>query len=246
MFDQTFVNTHAYARRPWTVAASLTLQTGLVALAIIVPVLHPDLLRPTFLEMPVYLPMRVTPPPPVPVITEAQRGGPITAPRRFDERFLVVPTRVPVHAGSFADDAPDLPFTGSAAGSQLAGIPGGVALPDQTPALPERPVAQVKPIVPPAGPVRVSTGVQAALLTFGPKPVYPQLAKAARVQGTVRITAVIAADGGIKNLQVLGGPPLLVKAALDAVHQWRYRPTMLSGGAVEVITEIDVNFTLSQ
>jgi protein TonB len=94
--------------------------------------------------------------------------------------------------------------------------------------------------------MHVSTGVQSARLLFGPKPQYPQLAKAARVQGTVRITAVIASDGAIKNLQVINGPPLLIRAALDAVRQWRYQPTLLNGGAVEVITEIDVNFTLSQ
>jgi protein TonB len=88
--------------------------------------------------------------------------------------------------------------------------------------------------------------VQAAKLIFGPKPPYPPLAKAARVQGTVRIQAIIAPDGNIGSLQVIGGPPLLVLAAKDAVSRWRYRPTLLSGKAVEVITEIDVNFTLSQ
>ena len=66
------------------------------------------------------------------------------------------------------------------------------------------------------------------------------------MQGTVRITAIIGTDGTIRNLQLINGPPLLVKAALDAVKQWRYQATMLNGSPVEVITEIDVNFTLSQ
>jgi protein TonB len=94
--------------------------------------------------------------------------------------------------------------------------------------------------------LRVSTSVQAALLIFGPKPVYPPLAKAARVHGTVRLQAVIGVDGHIRNLCLTSGPPLLVKAALDAVQQWRYRPTVLNGSPVDVATEVDVNFTLTQ
>ncbi len=94
--------------------------------------------------------------------------------------------------------------------------------------------------------LRVSTSVQAALLIFGPKPVYPPLAKAVRVHGTVRLQAVIGLDGNIRDLRLTSGPPLLVKAALDAVQQWRYRPTVLNGSPVEVATEVDVNFTLTQ
>ena len=77
------------------------------------------------------------------------------------------------------------------------------------------------------------------------QPVYPALARQARVQGAVLLQAVISRQGTIENLQVLGGPPLLVKSALDAVRQWRYRPYILNGEAVEVETRITVNFTLS-
>ena len=97
----------------------------------------------------------------------------------------------------------------------------------------------------PSGPVVVSTGVQSAKLISGPRPPYPPLAKASRTQGTVRLEAIIAPDGSIKNLRSLSGPPLLIKAAMDAVQQWRYRPTLLNGNAVEVLTEIDVVFTLN-
>ena len=77
-------------------------------------------------------------------------------------------------------------------------------------------------------------------------PVYPPLAKQARIQGQVRFTAIIGKDGSIQNLQIVSGHPLLVPAAQDAVRQWLYRPTLLNGEPVEVITQIDVNFTLSQ
>ena len=75
---------------------------------------------------------------------------------------------------------------------------------------------------------------------------YPPLAKAARVQGTVKFEAKISKEGTIEDLKVVSGPPLLIQAALDAVKQWLYKPTLLNGEPVEVLTTIDVNFTLSQ
>ncbi len=100
----------------------------------------------------------------------------------------------------------------------------------------------------PQAPQRVWRGgvVEAARLIYGPKPEYPSLARRARIQGTVRLEALIATDGTIKGLKVISGHPLLVKAALEAVQQWRYQPTLLNGQPVEVETEIDVNFTLEQ
>ncbi len=94
--------------------------------------------------------------------------------------------------------------------------------------------------------MRVGGNVQQANLIRQPKPLYPPLAKAARVQGTVKFQATISKEGTIQNLQLLSGPPLLVQAAMQAVKQWVYKPTLLNGEPVEVITTIDVNFTLSQ
>jgi periplasmic protein TonB len=76
-------------------------------------------------------------------------------------------------------------------------------------------------------------------------PVYPPLAKQARVSGTVRLQGIISKEGTIQQLQVVSGHPLLVPAAIEAVKQWIYRPTLLNGEPVEVIAPIDVNFTLS-
>lgn len=73
---------------------------------------------------------------------------------------------------------------------------------------------------------------------------YPAVARAARVQGTVRFRAVIGTDGTIKSLTTLGGPLPLAQAAADAVKQWRYQPTVVDGRPVEVTTQIDVAFTL--
>ena len=78
----------------------------------------------------------------------------------------------------------------------------------------------------------------------GPRPVYPPLARQARVEGTVRLEAVISREGTIINLRAVSGHPLLIPAALAAVAQWVFRPTYLNDEPVEVATVIDVNFTL--
>ncbi|MEJ2378431.1 MAG: energy transducer TonB [Pseudolabrys sp.] len=100
----------------------------------------------------------------------------------------------------------------------------------------------------PQAPKRIWQGgvVEQARLIYGPKPDYPQLARMARIQGTVRLAALIATDGTIKDLKVISGHPLLIKAALAAVQQWRYQPTLLNGQPVEVETTIDVKFALGE
>jgi protein TonB len=76
------------------------------------------------------------------------------------------------------------------------------------------------------------------------QPQYPSIAIQARISGPVVLHALISRQGNIENLQVLSGPPLLVKAAMDAVRQWRYRPYALNGEPVEVDTQVTVNFVL--
>jgi protein TonB len=94
--------------------------------------------------------------------------------------------------------------------------------------------------------VRVGGQVDAAKLIFGPRPEYPPLAKMARIQGKVVLEAIISRDGTIQDLKVVSGHPLLVKSAREAVQRWRYQPTLLNGEPVEVITEVEVNFTLAE
>ena len=98
----------------------------------------------------------------------------------------------------------------------------------------------------PSGPLRVSGGVQMAKLVKKVIPEYPALAKTARLSGVVHLLGVIAKDGTIQNLQLISGHPILAGAALAAVRQWAYQPTLLNGRPVEVIAPIDVNFTLGQ
>jgi periplasmic protein TonB len=76
-------------------------------------------------------------------------------------------------------------------------------------------------------------------------PAYPPLARAARIEGTVVLQAMISKQGIIENLRVVTGHPMLVPAAIEAVRQWRYRPYVLNNAPVEVETQITVNFLLA-
>jgi protein TonB len=118
--------------------------------------------------------------------------------------------------------------------------------------LPE-PVSRISPpsvkqvLAPPAeAPIKVGGNLQAGKLLKKVTPIYPQMAAIAHVQGIVRLTALIRKDGTVQNLQLVSGPSLLGKAAMDAVKQWVYQPTVLNGEPVEVQTQIDVNFNLKQ
>ena len=93
--------------------------------------------------------------------------------------------------------------------------------------------------------VQVGSGVVGGLLISRVNPLYPPIARQARVQGAVVLKALIAKDGTITNLELISGHPMLAPAAIDAVKQWRYRPYLLNGEPVDVETQIQVNFTLS-
>jgi TonB family protein len=105
------------------------------------------------------------------------------------------------------------------------------------------------PVIPPAtdGTKRITIGgnVQQAKLVSQPRPVYPPLAKQARISGVVHLSALIGKEGNVVNLAVISGHPLLIPSALEAVQKWVYQKTLLNGEPVEVMTQIDVNYTLS-
>jgi protein TonB len=92
--------------------------------------------------------------------------------------------------------------------------------------------------------VNISAGVSQGLLLQKTTPVYPPIAKAARVSGTVVLQATISKTGSIEGLHVISGPAMLQQAALEAVKNWRYRPYLLNNEPVEVETTVNVIFTL--
>lgn len=93
--------------------------------------------------------------------------------------------------------------------------------------------------------LKVASDLQQAKLVSSSMPAYPVLAKRGRVEGTVRLTATIDKEGKVEKLETVSGHPILEQAAIEAVKKWRYRPTMLNGEPVEVVTTIDVVFKLS-
>jgi TonB family protein len=95
------------------------------------------------------------------------------------------------------------------------------------------------------GAQRVSSRVLAANLIQRVQPEYPEIAKAARVQGVVVFDVLIGTDGKVKQMGVNSGHPMLVDPAREAVVQWEYRPTLLNGQPIEVISQVEVNFTLN-
>jgi TonB family protein len=93
--------------------------------------------------------------------------------------------------------------------------------------------------------LQVAGAVQEANLLKKVAPAYPELARQARIQGVVVLNAVIGKDGTVQSLSLVSGHPLLAPAALEAVKQWVYKPTLLNGQPVDVATQINVNFTLA-
>ncbi len=157
---------------------------------------------------------------------------------------LVIPSAIErfIDEEVITDPAPFVAVPGGVPWGGRDGVPYGIATGTQS-ALPPPPVRAAK-----QKPAQIRQGgiVVAARAIHQPRPDYPPLARMARIQGVVRLEAVISTDGTIQNLKLISGPPLLVPAALEAVARWRYQPTLLNGEPVEVLTEIDVNFHLAE
>lgn len=245
MFDQ--IVGEKTARKPFAVAVSVSGQAVLLSLAILFPLVRPQvlstarltqfvpLLRPWGSSHPVQqkpAPMRVAPKPGLHV---------------FSDPVFRQPAAIPAQI-ALVDNAPRVDaLPGSAA---FAGSPDGVfgVLPAPVIPPPKAAPPETAPKPAPAVTPRLRIGgiVQAAKILRQASPIYPPLAKQARISGIVRLQALISREGTVESLQVLSGHPLLVPAALDAVRQWLYRPTLLNGDPVEVLTEIEVHFKLAE
>ena len=252
MFEQSLMDLASTDRkRPWTVGLSLLIQAGLLLVLIILPLVFTEALPKgqlmTFLSAP------PPPPPPPPPPAAAVPMKVVKMVREFEDGQLHAPKEIPKNIEMIKEEELPPPSSGGVgvvggvpggqAGGQLGGVIGGIV--SATPvAAPPPPPPPPKPETPKR--INVGGSVQAARAISRPQPVYPQLARQARISGTVRLEAVIDETGKITDLKVISGHPLLVQAALDAVKQWRYQPTILNNTAVQVATTIDVNFTLSQ
>ena len=150
------------------------------------------------------------------------------------------PNAAPIEAPKEIKPEAAVPSVGEGVpGGVEGGVPGGV-VGGVVGGLPEAP----PPPPPPAAPIRVGGNIKTPSKVKDVKPVYPPIAQSARVQGVVIIEATIGPDGRVKDAKVLRSIPLLDQAALDAVKQWVYSPTLLNGVPVPVIMTVTVNFTL--
>jgi len=234
-------------RRTFATTTSFIINCVAVGVMLIVPLLFTeDLPRAQLLTFLVAPPP--PPPPPPPAAEQVQRVVRQVQTDMLSTGQLRTPSRIPqkIQMIREEDAPPPIAATGGVVGGVPGGIPGGqvggviggiinatsslAAVPKFVPVVPQR--------------VRVSQGVTRGLLIQRIEPAYPTLARAARVQGDVVLSAIIDANGEITNLQLVSGHPMLVPAALAAVRQWRYKPYLLNGQPVEVETTITVIFTL--
>ena len=223
-------------RKGWAVATSAALQAACLLILIIIPLLYTEALPKIIYNSVLVAPAAPAPRPPV------QAGSPRARPagvRLLKGGVLIEPTRIPPTVGLI--DEPELPPEATAE-TGTAGIGSALDLFNVASDSP-KPVSP-PPTVPQRVPV--TSTIQAARLVSRVQPIYPPLARQSRIEGSVVLHAVINKDGEVSELQVLSGHPLLVNAALDAVRQWRYSPTLLSGQALEVETTITVTFVLAQ
>jgi protein TonB len=153
----------------------------------------------------------------------------------------VNPNAAPIEAPKEikAESSIDAGFEGGVTGGVEGGVAGGV-VGGVVGGLPEAP----PPPPPPTAPVRVGGNIRPPTKTRHVNPQYPPIAQSARVQGIVIIEATIGPNGRVQEAKVLRSIPLLDQAALDAVRQWEFTPTLLNGVPVPVIMTVTVQFTL--
>jgi protein TonB len=232
--DSTFASAHRiHSRSPRFAAGSLVLQTALLAVLVLIPYVYPNALPRKFLAVPLIAP----PPAPATPVAEPQHAASAAIHTELLSATLQAPRRIPNGIRTIIDKVPPGTIPGSAFGASSA--PGVLPLGLSTPP----PAQRVQPAKP-SGPLHVSSGVAAGQLLVPIQPQYPAIAREARIQGTVVVSALIGTDGRIASVRALSGPPMLVQAAVDAIRQARYRPWTLNGEPVEVETTINVVFSL--
>ena len=241
MFADSLLETSwAYrGRRSWTTLTSFGLQAVVVGVLLLIPLLTT-----------VRLPTSRTVSTPLGVFRRNPEVAPHTPVGRIRETQIVpytgrimAPGRIP--ATIARTDGSTAPSVGPAGDPEIyigPAVGSGPGIP--------LPTTGTRPIAPVPAPAitrafRTSSMLEGTLIRRV-QPVYPPLARSARIQGSVVLAAVISKAGTIENLTLISGHPMLVPAALQAVSQWRYRPYVLNGEAIEVDTQITVNFILGQ
>jgi protein TonB len=218
--------------RRWIFAA-FTFYASILVAMVLIPLICPEALqRPDASILITVPPAPAAQPRPQPV-KETDRP-----PSQMPGGQVFVPPKIPI--GIYIAGRPEPAPFADQGWNTGPGVPGG----RDTATIPSQPKPYVRQE--PRGPVPVSTGTAEGLLISKRTPVYPAIAIAAHMEGTVILAATISKAGTIENLHLISGPGLLQQAALDAVSTWRYRPYLLDGQPVEVETTVNVVFTLGR
>jgi periplasmic protein TonB len=232
-------------RRLSTTIISVAFQSLLIGIAILIPLIYTDALPKqqlmTFLVAP-----PPPPPPPPPPAAATPMVKVVRAMTELDNGALRTPTKIPTKVAMLKEDDTPPPSAGfgvpggvpgGVAGGSIGGVLGGIISSANNTAVVPKMAAPQR--------IRVSSGVTEGMILQKVTPQYPPLAKQARIQGHVLLSAVISKDGQVEGLKLISGHPMLAPYAIEAVKKWRYKPYYLNGEPVEVETTIDVNFSLS-
>jgi len=245
MFEDSLIESGGRLRtkRGVTTTLSFVLQICLVGILVLLPLLYTEALPKQQLMTFLVAPPPPQPPPPPPAAVP-QRVVKVVQTDIINGE-LRTPTKIPKKVEMIKEEEAPPPVMASAGvvggvpggvpGGQMGGVIGGI--------ISSTPVAVPKVATPQR--VRVSQGVSQGLLIHRVQPMYPPLARQARIQGTVVLQAEISKDGSIENLRLISGHTMMAPSAIEAVKQWRYKPYFLNGEPVAVETQITVNFTLA-
>jgi protein TonB len=244
MFEDSLIESGGKlkTKRGKTSFVAFLLEAMIVGVMILIPLIFTEALPKT--QMMTFL---VAPPPPPPPPPPA--AAPVHVVKQIQTDIvngeLRTPTKIPQKVQMIKEDEAPPPMMASAGvvGGVPGGIPGGSMGGVIGSVLSSTPT--VAPHIATPQRVRVSSGVVQGLLVKRVNPVYPPLARQARIQGVVLLQAQISKEGRIENLQLISGHPMLAPAAIEAVKQWVYRPYLLNGEPCEVDTQVQVNFTLA-
>jgi periplasmic protein TonB len=242
MFEDSLIESgnKLKTKRLSTTLLSFILQVMLICILILIPLIYTDALPKQQLMTFLVAPPPPPPPPPPPA------AAPVKVVKIQSEVVngqLRTPTKIPQKVQMIKEEEAPPDMGSGVPGGVPGGIPGGSAGGVIGGIIGNTPTAVPKIAAPTR--VRVSQGVSNGLLIRKVQPVYPPLARQARIQGQVVLHAEISKEGTIQNLQLISGHAMLAPAAIEAVKQWRYKPYLLNGEPVAVDTEVIVNFSLS-
>jgi len=252
MFESAILSSGPQTKRVWSTIFGFGGQAVIVLCLVLAPLVWPQTIPRVAWAVSLAPPSPPPPPPPPPPVTHVVPRGTVAPVRQFDGTRLITPINVPEHVAHIVEaEVPSVTagVQGGIPGSAMEGVSGSVldilngAGRTVAPRPPVRPPTETR-TAEAVRPQRI-TQLQMAEPIQRVPPLYPAIARAARISGKVELLGVLGVDGRIHEVRVVSGHPLLVKAAVDAVVQWVYRPTILNGQPVEVQAPIIVNFILN-